>query len=68
MSTINASQFFKDCGETLLRADLQFPILIVTECYGTEALMVWLLHLGEIQWRVSVTIFVFIVKLDVLTL
>ena len=37
MSTINASQFFKDCGETLLRADLQFPILIVTECYGTDS-------------------------------
>ena len=38
-----------------------------TECDRTEAL-VWLEHLGVIQWRVSMTIIASIVKLDVFDL
>ena len=67
MSTISIPQVFKDCGQTLLLAILEFSILTVTECHRTEAL-VWLEHLGVIQWRVSMTITASIVKLDVLTL
>ena len=48
MSNISIPQVFKDCGQTLLHAILEFPILIFTEGDGTEALMVWLAHLGGI--------------------
>ena len=67
MSTISITQVFKDCCQTLLHAILEFSILTFTECDRTEAL-VWLEHLGVIQWRVSMTIIASIVKLDVLTL
>ena len=52
MSTINILQVFKDCSQTLLHAILELPILIFTECNGTEAFLVWLAHLREIQWIV----------------
>ena len=68
MSTISILHVFKDRGRTFLHAILEFFILIFTECDRTEALMVWLEHHGVIHWRVSVTIFGPIVKLDVLTL
>ena len=67
MSTISIPQVFKDCGQTLLHAILEFSILTFTECDRTEAL-VRLEHLGVIQWRVSMTMIASIVKLDVLTL
>ena len=67
MSTISITQVFKDCCQTLLHAILEFSILTFTECHRTEAL-VWLEYLEVIQWRVSMTIFASIVKLDVLTL
>ena len=41
--------------------------MTLTECDRTEAL-VWLEHLGVIQWRVSMTIIASIVKLDVFDL
>ena len=67
MSTISIPQILKDCYQTFLRAILEFSILTFTECDRTDAL-VWLEHLGVIQWRVSMTIIASIVKLDVLTL
>ena len=66
MSTISIAQVFKDCGKTLLHAILEFSIWAFTECDRTEAL-VWLEHLGVIQWRVFMTISASIVELDVLT-
>ena len=68
MSTISIPQIFKDCGQTLLHAILEFSILTFTECDRTEAFMVLLEHLRVIQWTVSMTIIASIVKLDVLTL
>ena len=67
MSTISIPQAFKDCDQTLVHDILEFSILTFTECDSTEAL-VGLEHLEVIQWRVSMTIFASIVKLDVLTL
>ena len=46
---------------------LEFSILTFTECDRTEAL-VWLEHLGVIQWSESMAIIASIIKLDVLTL
>ena len=46
MSTISILQVFKDCGQTLLHAILEFFILTFTECDRTEALMVKLEYLG----------------------
>ena len=68
MPTISILQDFKDCGQTLSNAILEFSILIFNECDRTQALMVWLGYLRAIQWRVFLTVFAPIVKRDVLTL
>ena len=68
MPTISVLHVFKDCGQTLLHPILEFSILIFTDCDRTEARTAWLEHLGVIQWRLFMTVFAPIVKLDVLTL
>ena len=67
MFSVSIQQVFKDCGQTLLHAILEFSASTFTECDRAEAL-VWLAHLGVIQWKASMTIIASTVKLDVSTL